>query len=44
MLKKKNKLFWDGYDAAREDMKTFEHDSKRPKVATNGLYAFLKKK
>ena len=41
---KKNKLFLDGYDTAREDMKTFEHDSKRPKVATNGLYAFLKKK
>ncbi|MDA9647139.1 hypothetical protein N9T17_00415 [Candidatus Pelagibacter sp.] len=42
--KKKNKLFLDGYDTAREDMKTFEHDGKRPRVATNGLYSFLKKK
>ena len=42
--KKKHKLFYQGYETAREDMKTFVHDSKRPKVATNGLYAFLKKK
>ena len=40
---KKNKLFLDGYDTAREDMKTFEHDGKKPKITTNGLYAFLKK-